>query len=193
MYHKIQNNMAGNIAMLAIYVDYQKAYDTVWYKGFVVKLNKFNIPPTLLKLIMSRLNNRRQYVVFGQNEFEEFHTHIGLPQGDSLCPYLFIVYHCDLVKCLGTPSSHLFADDLSILISPPISQRIRPMIKLLEEEGRKICNRISDYSKKWKQPINISKTALQVFHFQVRSPVVNIYMDDQKMEMVNEFKYLGFT
>ena len=67
------------------------------------------------------------------------------------------------------------------------------MAKFLEEEGTRICNRISDYSKKWKQPINTSKTGVQVFHSQVRSPVANIYMDGQKLYLVNEFKYLGFT
>ena len=108
MYQEIKNNMAGNIPTVAIYVDYQKAYDKVWHKGLVVKLNRLGIPPTLLRLIMSWLNNRRAYVVFGQNESEEFHTHIGLPQGSSLSPYLFIVYHCDLIKCVGARSSHVF-------------------------------------------------------------------------------------
>ena len=38
------------------------------------------------------------------------------------------------------------------------------MIKFLEEEGTKICNKIANYSKKWKQPVNFSKTVVQVFH-----------------------------
>lgn len=106
--------------------------------------------------------------------------------------YLFIVYHSDLVTCLGAHSSHIFADDLSVLISPPISKRIKPMIKFLEEEGTKICNKIANYSRNWKQPINLSKTVVQVFHSQVQNPVVNVYMEGQKLEIVKEFKYLGF-
>ena len=54
--------MAGNIPTLAIYVDYQKVYDKVWHKGLVVKLNRLGISPTLLRLIMLWLNNRRAYV-----------------------------------------------------------------------------------------------------------------------------------
>ena len=167
MYQEIKNNMAGNIPTVAIYVDHQKAYDKMWYKGLGVKLNRLGIPPTLLRLTMSWLNNCRAYAVFGQNESEEFHIHIGLPLGSSLSPYLFIVYHCDLIKSVGAHSSHIFADDLSVSISPPISERIKPMIKFLEEEVTGICNRISDYSKKWKQSINTSKTVVQVFHSQV--------------------------
>ena len=65
MHQEIKNNMAGNIPTVAIYVDYQKAYDKVWHKSLVVKFNRLGIPPTLLRLIMSWLNNRRAYVVLG--------------------------------------------------------------------------------------------------------------------------------
>jgi hypothetical protein len=112
--------MAANVPTLAIYVDYQKAYDKVWHKGLVVKLYRIGIPLGLLKLIISWLNDRRAYVNFGESKSRTFYTHVGLPQGSSLSPYLFIVYHCDLVTCLGAHPSHIFADDLNVLITPPI-------------------------------------------------------------------------
>lgn len=192
IFQEVKNNMTANIPTLAVYVDYQKAYDKVWHQGLIVKLNRLGIPLSLLKLIISWLNDRRAYVVFGGSKSKTFSIHIGLPQGSSLSPYLFIVYHSDLVACLGAHSSHIFADDLSVLISPPICKGIKPMIKFLEEEGTKICNKIASYSKKWKQPINITKTVVQVFHSQVQSPIVNIHMEGHKLELVKEFKYLGF-
>ncbi|CAF2033938.1 unnamed protein product [Rotaria magnacalcarata] len=93
----------------------------------------------------------------------------------------------------GAYSSHIFADELNVLISPPICRGVKPMIKFLEEEGTKICNKIAIYSKKWKQPVNLSKTVVQVFHSQVQNPVVDIYMEGKKLEVVKEFKYLGLT
>ncbi len=107
--------MAANVPTLAIYVDYQKAYDKVWHTGLVVKLNRKGIPLGLLKLINSWLNDRRAYVIFGERKSKVFSTYIGLPQGNSLSPYLFIVYHCDLVTRVGAHSSHIFADDLTYL------------------------------------------------------------------------------
>ena len=193
IYQEVKNNMTANIPILAVYVDYQKAYDKVWHKGLVVKLFRMGMPLALLKLIISWLRDRRAYVVFGENRSKIFHTYIGLPQGSSLSPYLFIVYHCDIVACVGAHSSHIFADDLNVLISPPISRGIKPMIEFLEEEGTKICNKIAKYSKKWKQPINQSKIVVQVFHSQVQNIVVNVYMEGQRLEVVKEFKYLGFT
>ena len=193
IYQEVKNNMAGNIPTLGIYVDYQKAYDKVWHKGLIVKLNRMCIPLGLLKLIISWLTDRRAYVTFGKSISKIFYTHVGLPQGSSLSPYLFIVYHSDLTTCIGAHSSHIFADDLNVLITPPINRELKPMMKFLEEEGTRVCNEIANYSKRWHQPINISKTVAQVFHSQIKNPVVNVYMKSQKLQLVKEFKYLGFT
>ncbi|CAF5130773.1 unnamed protein product, partial [Rotaria magnacalcarata] len=185
--------MTANIPTATIYVDYQKAYDKVWHKGLIVKLNRLNISAGLLKLIISWLSDRYAYVVFGSSRSGTFPMHVGLPQGSSLSPYLFIVFHSDLVTCIGAHSSHVFTDDLNVLITPPISRSFKPMLKFLEEEGTRVCGKIADYSEKWKQPINLSKTVVQIFHSQVQNPVVYIRMKSHKLLEVKEFKYLGFT
>jgi len=114
--------------------------------------------------------------VFGQNTSKIFFTYVGLPQGSSLSQYLFIVYHCDLVACVGAHSSHIFADDLNVWIAQPICRRLKPMIKYLEEEGTRVCNNIAKYSRDWKQTINLSKTVVQVFHSQVTIPTFVVYI-----------------
>jgi hypothetical protein len=63
----------------------------------------------------------------------------------------------------------------------------------LEKEGSKICTGIEEYSSKWKQPINVQKTVGQVFYTQIEKPKLNIYMQGQEIELVDRFKYLGFT
>jgi hypothetical protein len=118
---------------------------------------------------------------------------IGLPQGSSLSPFLFVVYHCDLVKCFGAHSGHLFADDLCVLIRPPLQKSFKALVLYLEVEGTKVSTEIAQYSVLWKQPINFSKCVAQIFHSQVKKPEVNIYMAGRKLEIVKTFKYLGFT
>jgi hypothetical protein len=193
IYQEIKNNMAANLPTLAIYVDYQKAYDRVWHMGLLTKLFRLGMSVELLKITESWLNDRQAYVVFGETTSKEFHIYIGLPQGSSLSPYLFVVFHCDLILSTGAHSSHLFADDLSVLITPPIQKELGPMVAYLTKEGTKVCNQISAYSKRWKQPINVSKTVAQLFYPQVKTPLVNITMEGQKIEMMKEFRYLGFT
>ncbi|CAF4264650.1 unnamed protein product, partial [Rotaria magnacalcarata] len=58
--------MAANIPTLAIYVDYQKAYDKVWHATLIVKLNRLGMPHGLLKFCVSWLNDRQAYVVLGE-------------------------------------------------------------------------------------------------------------------------------
>jgi len=131
--------MAANLRTLAIYVDYQKAYDRVWHAALLIKLERIGMPLDLLKVINSWLKDRKAYVVFGEKTSKILKINIGLPQGSSLSPYLFIVFHCDLINCIDAHSGHLFADDVSILISPPIIKNLAPMIQYLEKEGTRIC------------------------------------------------------
>ncbi|CAF1280177.1 unnamed protein product [Rotaria magnacalcarata] len=158
IYQGVDNTMAAHIPTLAIYVDYQNAYDKVWHAALIGKLNRLGIPHGLLKFFLSWLNDRQAYVVFGEQSLNRFRILLGFPQGSSLSPYLFIVFHSDLTTVLGAHSAHIFADDLNVLIRPPISKNFAPIIEYLEKEGTKVCNQIAAYSRKWKQPINVSKT-----------------------------------
>ena len=119
--------------------------------------------------------------------------HIGLPQGSSLSPYMFIVFHSDLVSHLGAQSAHLFADDLSVLIRASLQKPYQELVKFLGIEGTGVCDRIASYSCRWKQPINVAKTVAQVFYNQGKKPVVDISMLGAKIQVVDTFKYLGFT
>ena len=51
---------------------------------------------------------------------------------------------------------------------------------------------VTAYSKKWKPPINLSKTLEQVFHSQAKTSAVTVYIEDHKTELVKVFRYLDF-
>ena len=97
---KIKNKSATNIPPLGIYVDYQKAYDRMWQMELIIKLHRMQIPLHLLKAIANWLDNRKAYIIFGKKRSDIFTTHIGLPQGTSLTPYIFIIYHAGIVNCI---------------------------------------------------------------------------------------------
>lgn len=193
IHQEVQNNLAGNIPTLGIYVDYKKAYDLVWHMGLIVKLARLNIPSELLKLLVHWLSERKAYITVGTDKSNVFKTYVGLPQGSSLSPYVFILYHADIIRNVEGFSTHLFADDLSTLITPPIQKNYQDMIKFIQSAGTRICQNLFQYSIKWKQPINVSKTVVQIFHSQVKKPVVSLRMNNTELETVTSFKYLGFT
>ena len=80
-----------------------------------------------------------------------------------------------------------------MLIRAPIQKSFTRLINFLEVEGSRVCDRIVDYSKRWKQPINVDKTVTQFFFSQVQNSEINIYMLGQKLGIVDTFKYLEFT
>jgi hypothetical protein len=43
------------------------------------------------------------------------------------------------------------------------------------------------------QPINVLQTIRQIFHTQIERPKLSIHMEGQTLDIVNIFKYLGFT
>jgi hypothetical protein len=149
------------------------------------------MPVVLLKIVYSWLTARRAFVLFGEVGAKEFPISIGLPQGSSLSPFLFIVYHADLIHCTGAFAAHVFADDLNVLIRAPITRKLEPMLQFLENEGSKVCNRLFEYACRWKQPINVSKTVFQIFYSQVK--LRSLLMNNTPLECVKEFKYLGYT
>ena len=79
IYQEVKNNMAANLPTLAIYVDYQKAYDRVWHTALLFKLWGFDMPIELLKIIESWLKGRKAYVAFDEKTSEVFDINIGLP------------------------------------------------------------------------------------------------------------------
>ena len=193
MYQEVNNQLDGNVPVLALYVDYKKAYDLVWHKGLIVKLNRMGLPMELTRILITWLTNRSVYISFGNAKSATFYTQVGLPQGSTLSPFIFIVYHADLVKTTNAFSTHLFADDLCTLIVPPIDKQYKKMIEFIEKEGTKISQNLYDYANKWQQPINVTKTVFQVFHTQVNEKEITIRMDNERLEKVKIFKYLGFT
>ena len=92
----------------------------------------------MLKMTLSWLKNRQAYIAFGEERSDRFQIDIGLPQGSSLSPYLFIVYHSDLIHCAGAHSGHIYADDLSILVKAPITRNLSAAIEFLEKDGSKV-------------------------------------------------------
>jgi hypothetical protein len=44
----------------------------------------------------------------------------------------------------------------------PLQKEFPALVKYLEQEGARVCDRIAQYSKLWKQPMNVEKTVAQI-------------------------------
>ena len=81
---------------MGIYLDLQKAFDTVNHTILLQKLAIYEIRGTVLQWFDSYLTNRKQYTVLGDNKSEVDTVSCGVPQGSVLGPMLFLIYVNDI-------------------------------------------------------------------------------------------------
>ena len=99
----------------AIFIDVEKAFDSVWHDGLRYKLMNGSLPRKMVRLISSFLSDRTIKVNCCNNCSEEVTLNAGTPQGSVLSPLLFIIYVNDIpdMSSLNVRLSQ-FADDMGI-------------------------------------------------------------------------------
>lgn len=112
-YHDINNN----IDTISVYVDFQKALDTVDHVTLLTKLKQFNFSSHAISLFGRYLSNRTQQVFVNKNLSRPNIVSTGVPQGSTLEPPYFIMYIDDLPTIFKNCSSLLFVDD-TVLFHP---------------------------------------------------------------------------
>ena len=89
-----------------------KAFDKVWEKGLIFKLNQNGISGNLLSTFTDFLKFRIQRVVLNCQLSSWPNIESGVPQGSIVDPLLFLIYINDISEDLTT-NFRLFADDVS--------------------------------------------------------------------------------
>ena len=108
-----------------IFIDLQKAFDTVNHEILINKLNRYGIRGVGNRWFNSYLSNRAQYVSiqrFDSNIEEVKHR---VPQGSVLGPLLFLIYINDLHKAIRNSSVYDFVDDTNLLYTNNSPKKIQ--------------------------------------------------------------------
>jgi retron-type reverse transcriptase len=71
--------------------DFTKAFDKVWHKGLLYKLQTLGLKDPLLSWFRSYLTDRKQRVVIDGQTSNWLNTEAGVPQGSVLGPLLFLI------------------------------------------------------------------------------------------------------
>ncbi|MCP4142111.1 MAG: reverse transcriptase family protein, partial [Chloroflexi bacterium] len=137
--------------MDCIFTDFSKAYDTIWHKGLLWKLNDIGIDGHFLFSIKDFLCTRQTRVEIVGGKSEWHHQTIGVPQGSPLSPLLYIIYTNSFkIKTKGVKMG-LFADDTIFWTSPGIREPSR--YAALQHT----LDNFYDWCCKWKLKLNPTK------------------------------------
>lgn len=104
-----------HIPIDVLYLDYQKAFDTVPHLRLLKQVQSFGITGEALNWLKAFLSDRKQKVIVNGSESQWVSVLSGIPQGSILGPVLFSLFVNDLpgeVQCLIS----MFADDTKIYL-----------------------------------------------------------------------------
>ena len=134
----IQKAINKNEITMSVLIDYSKAFDTIEHETLIKKLVSLNFSNSSIKIILSYLTNRRQYVQVNEKQSSCRPIYYGVPQGSILGPVLFNIYVSTLPSCIQSNSIQ-YADDTSLYKSSTFSN-IQTTIQTLEKDISELCS-----------------------------------------------------
>ena len=183
---KIRTSLDNKQFACGVFVDLQKAFDTVDHKILLSKLSHYGIKGFANKWLGSYLTNRSQSVNLNGATSDELKITCGVPQGSILGPLLFTVYINDMHKAFKKCLVHHFADDTNLLFTDKDPKTIQ---KTLNTELQELvewlrANRLS---------LNVAKTEFIIFRPPQKSlnNRITLKLDQKIIFESTKIKYLG--
>ena len=184
----IKSNRNRRYSTGILFLDIEKAFDSIWHQGLIFKLHKMNIPTYLTKLIKNFLNDRKFVVDVDGSQSTLRNIPAGVPQGSILSPLLYSLYISDFKITQGNDVA-FYADDSAIICHGKVSNSIVGKIQNALVSAVK-------YFSKWKIQINREKSQAILFPYNKspkRIPSKKLIIQGTEIEFAKTIKYLGIT
>ena len=191
---EIKADLEEHKTVIALFADMEKAFDSVWKRGLIVKMTKLKIQGKVIRLIDDFLQSRIVQLHINGFEGDKKETEeYGLPQGSALSPVLFKIYMIDLLEDLkDNPDISLFkfADDGTVKIRGNDNQECIAALNLVTKS-------LYEWSNKWRMIINCDPNKTEYLCFgsnETSNPIPESVKIGQKdIKRVSKTKVLGLT
>ncbi len=185
----VYDNLDNDNYVIGVFLDLQKAFDTVQHDILLNKLDIYGIRGIANDWVRSYLNCRNQFVVVDGSKSSSRDITCGVPQGSILGPLLFLIYVNDMWRAAPDCSIKLFADDTNLFMSGK-------NLQLLGDKVNKVLDNIIDWINANKLAINYDKTNYSIFSPKAKikdvdSPILKIQFANVLINRVERSKYLG--
>ena len=169
---------------MGIYIDLQKAFDTVNHKILLRKLENYGVRGTVLRWFGSYLANRKQYTMLADCKSCLESIQLGVPQGSVLGPLLFLIYVNDIQYAVPGIKIKLFADDTNLFFyhSNPAKLSLLANNSMAQLSEWFTANRLS---------LNVDKTCYSIFGPGHKNNIFKLEIDGKIIQNVKSCKYLG--
>ena len=155
---KIQKALDSGQFACGVFIDLQKAFDTVDHDILLNKLLHYGVRGSANSWFKTYMTKRQQSVSINGFKSNPKFIDFGVPQGSVLGPLLFLIYINDLHMSIKHSTVHHFADDTNLLFTTKslkciLGSKINHDLKGLTDWLN--ANRIS---------LNVGKTEYILFH-----------------------------
>jgi exonuclease III len=186
----------GNRTAAMVFVDFSKAFDSINREAMFHILHLYGIPLHIIQAIKLMYLNSNSRVRTADGLTEAFLTLIGVLQGDTLAPLLFIIVLDYILR-------QSMKEDNGLTVAPRRSSRF-PAVKVTDLDFADDLALISDTIEKAQRLLHDLETAasdigLHVNDLKTEFMLVNIddpepaitTLDGKALKQVQDFKYLG--
>ena len=180
----IKKSLVQKNYTVAIFLDFEKAFDTVWHEALLKKLQAIGISGNFLRWVETFLKDRSFQVRVENTLSQTKYTKRGVPQGSVISPILFNIFINDLADICSNSKVSLYADDVALW-------KNGSNLKFVSSKIQNDLLHIEEWSKKWKIKLSESKSKVVVFTNKPDIGEVKLTLNGKTLEVVKKFKFLG--
>lgn len=174
----------------AAFIDFSRCFNSIIHKRLWEKLYQLKVSGKVIRTLKSIYDRAFTKIRLKGGLSDDINITEGVLQGESISPLLFNLYLSEIEKKLiewDVPGvkvqneeihSLLFADD-AVILAPGAGPLQRKL------------NHLADYFDELGLMVNISKTKIVRFRRRQRSKNETFYFKNEKLEIVQEYIYLG--